>query len=175
MSSPKDHSQIAALPFGQIRPAPPAWPPRCPIRSALSPGRHPGQHTSMFSAGSTKFFRFTVKLWRRRGRTGGVTIATRQNLTAMEQDANNASVTYSGLSVLDKRGCDRGAAGEDDRTGRAPMTLCASRPGPDQQHFEGSLRRTSCRTSAQYYIADNNVGVPQVSLSLSSPSWTVRK
>ena len=116
--------------------------------------------------GEYEFDRFKVKLWRRRGEDRGVTIRYGKNLTAMEQDANCASVYtavypyWVGEDVtveLPEKIVE--APGTYDFVRILPLDLTSvfeSQPTPDQ-----------LRTSAQYYIADNNVGVPRVSLSLS--------
>lgn len=116
--------------------------------------------------GEYEFDRFTVKLWRHRGEDRGVTIRYGKNLTALEQDANCASVytavypywTSEDVTVeLPEKIVE--APGTYDFVRILPLDLTSvfkEQPTPDQ-----------LRTSAQYYIADNNVGVPRVSLSLS--------
>lgn len=116
--------------------------------------------------GEYEFDRFTVKLWRHRGQDRGVTIRYGKNLTALEQDANCASVytavypywTSEDVTVeLPEKIVE--APGTYDFVRILPLDLTSvfkEQPTPDQ-----------LRTSAQYYIADNNVGVPRVSLSLS--------
>lgn len=116
--------------------------------------------------GEYEFDRFTVKLWRHRGQDRGVTIRYGKNLTALEQDANCASVytavypywTSEDVTVeLPEKIVE--APGTYDFVRILPLDLTSvfkGQPTPDQ-----------LRTSAQYYIADNNVGVPRVSLSLS--------
>lgn len=116
--------------------------------------------------GEYEFDRFTVKLWRRRGEDRGVTIRYGKNLTAMEQDANCASV-YTAVYPY--------WTGEDvtvelpEKIVEAPGTYDFVRilPLDLTSVFEGQPTADQLRTSAQYYIADNNVGVPRVSLSLS--------
>ena len=116
--------------------------------------------------GEYEFDRFTVKLWRRRGEDRGVTIRYGKNLTAMEQDANCASVytavypywTSEDVTVeLPEKIVE--APGTYDFVRILPLDLTSV--------FEGQPTPDQLRTSAQYYIADNNVGVPRVSLSLS--------
>lgn len=116
--------------------------------------------------GEYEFDRYTVKLWRHRGEDRGVTIRYGKNLTALEQDANCASVytavypywTSEDVTVeLPEKIVE--APGTYDFVRILPLDLTSvfkGQPTPDQ-----------LRTSAQYYIADNNVGVPRVSLSLS--------
>ena len=116
--------------------------------------------------GEYEFDCFTVKLWRRRGEDRGVTIRYGKNLTAMEQDANCASV-YTAVYPY--------WTGEDitvelpEKIVEAPGTYDFVRIMPLDltSVFEGQPTPDQLRTSAQYYIADNNVGVPRVSLSLS--------
>nr|DAT70682.1 MAG TPA: tail protein [Caudoviricetes sp.] len=116
--------------------------------------------------GEYEFDRFTVKLWRRRGEDRGVTIRYGKNLTALEQDANCASVytavypywTSEDVTVeLPEKIVE--APGTYDFVRILPLDLTSV--------FEGQPTPDQLRTSAQYYIADNNVGVPRVSLSLS--------
>lgn len=116
--------------------------------------------------GEYEFDRFTIKLWRRRGEDRGVTIRYGKNLTALEQDANCASV-YTAVYPY--------WTGEDvtvelpEKIVEAPGTYDFVRilPLDLTSVFEGQPTADQLRTSAQYYIADNNVGVPRVSLSLS--------
>lgn len=116
--------------------------------------------------GEYEFDRFTVKLWRRRGEDRGVTIRYGKNLTAMEQDANCASVytavypywTSEDVTVeLPEKIVE--APGTYDFVRILPLDLTSV--------FDGQPTPDQLRTSAQYYISDNNVGVPRVSLSLS--------
>lgn len=116
--------------------------------------------------GEYEFDRFTVKLWRRRGEDRGVTIRYGKNLTALEQDANCASVytavypywTSDDVTVeLPEKIVE--APGTYDFVRILPLDLTTA--------FDGQPTPDQLRTSAQYYIADNNVGVPRVSLSLS--------
>lgn len=116
--------------------------------------------------GEYEFDRFTVKLWRHRGEDRGVTIRYGKNLTALEQDANCASVytavypywTSEDVTVeLPEKIVE--APGTYDFVRILPLDLTSV--------FEGQPTPDQLRTSAQYYIADNNVGVPRVSLSLS--------
>ncbi len=116
--------------------------------------------------GEYEFDRFTVKLWRRRGEDRGVTIRYGKNLTAMEQDANCASVytavypywTSEDVTVeLPEKIVE--APGTYDFVRILPLDLTSA--------FEGQPTPDQLRTSAQYYISDNNVGVPRVSLSLA--------
>lgn len=116
--------------------------------------------------GEYEFDRFTVKLWRRRGKDRGVTIRYGKNLTALEQDANCASVytavypywTSEDVTVdLPEKIVE--APGTYDFVRILPLDLTTV--------FDGQPTPDQLRTSAQYYIADNNVGVPRVSLNLS--------
>ena len=116
--------------------------------------------------GEYEFDRFAVKLWRHRGEDRGVTIRYGKNLTALEQDANCASVytavypywTSEDVTVeLPEKIVE--APGTYDFVRILPLNLTSV--------FEGQPTEDQLRTSAQYYIADNNVGVPRVSLSLS--------
>lgn len=116
--------------------------------------------------GEYEFDRFTVKLWRHRGEDRGVTIRYGKNLTALEQDANCASVytavypywTSEDVTVeLPEKIVE--APGTYDFVRILPLDLTSV--------FEGQPTPDQLRTSAQYYITDNNVGVPRVSLSLS--------
>lgn len=116
--------------------------------------------------GEYEFDRFAVKLWRHRGEDRGVTIRYGKNLTALEQDANCASVytavypywTSEDVTVeLPEKIVE--APGTYDFVRILPLNLTSV--------FEGQPTEDQLRTAAQYYIADNNVGVPRVSLSLS--------
>lgn len=116
--------------------------------------------------GEYEFDRFAVKLWRHRGEDRGVTIRYGKNLTALEQDANCASVYtavypyWTGEDVtVDLPEKIVEAPGTYDFVRILPLDLTSA--------FDGQPTPDQLRTSAQYYIADNNVGVPRVSLSLS--------
>lgn len=116
--------------------------------------------------GEYEFDRFTVKLWRRRGEDRGVTIRYGKNLTALEQDANCASV-YT--AVYPYWTSDDVTVELPEKIVEAPGTYDFVRilPLDLTTVFDGQPTPDQLRTSAQYYIADNNVGVPRVSLSLS--------
>lgn len=116
--------------------------------------------------GEYEFDRFTVKLWRRRGEDRGVTIRYGKNLTDLEQDANCASV-YT--AVYPYWTSEEVTVELPEKIVEAPGTYDFVRilPLDLTSVFDGQPTPDQLRTSAQYYIADNNVGVPRVSLSLS--------
>ena len=116
--------------------------------------------------GEYEFDRFEVKLWRHRGEDRGVTIRYGKNLTALEQDANCASV-YT--AVYPYWTSEDVTVELPEKTVEAPGTYDFVRilPLDLTSVFKGQPTPDQLRTSAQYYIADNNVGVPRVSLSLS--------
>nr|DAD95442.1 MAG TPA: tail protein [Siphoviridae sp. ctY1p61] len=116
--------------------------------------------------GEYEFDRFAVKLWRHRGEDRGVTIRYGKNLTALEQDANCASV-YT--AVYPYWTSEDVTVELPEKTVEAPGTYDFVRilPLDLTSVFKGQPTPDQLRTSAQYYIADNNVGVPRVSLSLS--------
>ncbi len=116
--------------------------------------------------GEYEFDRFTVKLWAKRGADRGVTIRYGKNLTTLEQDASCAAVytavypywTSEDVTVeLPEKTV--AVTGTFDFTRILPLDLSTA--------FEEQPTTDQLRTAAQYYIADNKVGVPTVSLSLS--------
>lgn len=116
--------------------------------------------------GEYEFDRFTVRLLASRGQDRGVTIRYGKNLTSLEQDANCAAVytavypywTNSEATVeLPEKTVS--VPGEFDFTRILPLDLSSA--------FEEQPTADQLRTSARYYITDNKVGVPKVSLSLS--------
>ena len=116
--------------------------------------------------GEYEFDRFTVRLWTRRGADRGVTIRYGKDLTSLEQDANCAAVytavypywTDDEVTVeLPEKTVP--VSGTFDFTRILTLNLSSV--------FEDAPTADQLRTAAEYYIADNKVGVPRVSIALS--------
>ena len=116
--------------------------------------------------GEYEFDRFAVRLWARRGEDRGVTIRYGKDLTSLEQEASCAAVytaVYpywtSGEATVELPEKTVSVPGTFDFTRILPLDLSSA--------FENPPTEDQLRTSARYYIADNKIGVPRVSLSLS--------
>lgn len=116
--------------------------------------------------GEYEFDRFTVKLWKNRGSDRGVTIRYGKNLSSLEQDGNCAAVytkVYpywtNGESVVELTEKTIDVAGTFDFVRVLPLDLSSN--------FGEQPTEDQLRTAAQYYITDNKVGVPKVSLEVS--------
>lgn len=116
--------------------------------------------------GEYEFDRFTVRLWTRRGADRGVTIRYGKDLTSLEQDANCAAVytavypywTDDEVTVeLPEKTVP--VSGTFDFTRILTLDLSSV--------FEDAPTADQLRTAAEYYITDNKVGVPRVSITLS--------
>ncbi len=117
--------------------------------------------------GEYEFDRYTVRLYAARGENRGVSIRYGKNLTSLEQDENCAAVytgVYSYWVSSDGRLIQLpekivNAPGAYDFVRILPLDLSAEW---QEQPTEEQLR-----ARAQRYIAENNIGVPKVSLSIS--------
>lgn len=116
--------------------------------------------------GEYEFDRFTVKLWKNRGSDRGVTIRYGKNLTSLEQDGNCAAVytkVYpywtNGESVVELTEKTIDVTGTFDFVRVLPLDLSSN--------FEEQPTEDQLRTAAQYYITDNKIGIPKVSLEVS--------
>ena len=116
--------------------------------------------------GEYEFDRWTVKLHNRRGTDRGVSIRYGKNLTSLEQDENCANV-FTGvypywadmdgnLAQLPEKVVK--LTGEYDEDLIMPLDL--------SQEFEAPPTEEQLRTRTEQYIADNDIGKPNV-------SWTV--
>lgn len=116
--------------------------------------------------GEYEFDQFTVKLWKNRGSDNGVTIRYGKNLTSLEQD-HNCAVVYTkvypywtdGESVVQLPEKVVDVAGTFDFVRVLSLDLSSN--------FDEAPTEDQLRTAAQYYITDNKVGVPKVSLEVS--------
>lgn len=135
----------------------------CSIRALLG-----GSEGSMLDVygGEYEFDRFAVKLWSARGADRGVTIRYGKNLTSLTQEANCAEVYTSvypywtnGETTVELPEKTVAVAGTYDYVKVLPLDISGA--------FDAQPSEDALRTSAQYYITDNKVGVPKVSLTLS--------
>lgn len=135
----------------------------CSIRALL--GGSTGSMLDVYG-GEYEFDRFAVKLWAARGENRGVTIRYGKNLTSLTQEANCAEVYTAvypfwanGEATVELPEKTVAVAGTYDYVKVLPLDLSSS--------FDAQPSADALRTSAQYYITDNKVGVPKVSLTLS--------
>ena len=135
----------------------------CSIRALL--GGSAGSMLDVYG-GEYEFDRFAVKLWAARGEDRGVTIRYGKNLTSLTQEANCAEVYTAvypfwsnGETTVELPEKTVAVAGTYDYVKVLPLDLSSA--------FDAQPSADALRTSAQYYITDNNVGVPKVSLTLS--------
>lgn len=115
--------------------------------------------------GEFEFNRFEVKLWTSRGDDRGVTIRYGKNLTTLEQDANCAEVYTAvypywtnGEVTVELPEKTVSVTGTFDFVRVLPLDLSGA--------FDAQPSADDLRASAQYYILDNNIGVPKVSLTV---------
>lgn len=135
----------------------------CSIRALL--GGSTGSMLDVYG-GEYEFDRFAVKLWAARGEDRGVTIRYGKNLTSLTQEANCAEVYTAvypfwtnGEATVELPEKTVAVAGTYDYVKVLPLDLSSA--------FDAQPSADALRTSAQYYITDNKVGVPKVSLTLS--------
>lgn len=135
----------------------------CSIRALL--GGSTGSMLDVYG-GEYEFDRFAAKLWAARGEDRGVTIRYGKNLTSLTQEANCAEVYTAvypfwanGETTVELPEKTVAVAGTYDYVKVLPLDLSSS--------FDAQPSADALRTSAQYYITDNKVGVPKVSLTLS--------
>lgn len=135
----------------------------CSIRALL--GGSTGSMLDVYG-GEYEFDRFSIKLWAARGEDRGVTIRYGKNLTSLTQEANCAEVYTAvypfwtnGEATVELPEKTVAVAGTYDYVKVLPLDLSSA--------FDAQPSADALRTSAQYYITDNKVGVPKVSLTLS--------
>ncbi len=110
---------------------------------------------------------YTVRLYNQRGQDNGVRIAYGKNLTDLEQDENISSVatgiypywadTEGNLVVCDPKIVP--APGSYDFTRVVPVDF--------SQDFEAAPTPAELQARAESYVQANNIGVPEVSISVS--------
>lgn len=115
--------------------------------------------------GEWEFSGYTCKLWDARGEDRGVVIRYGKNLTSLEQETSCAEVYTAvypywtdGDTVVTLTEKTVAASGSFDFTRVLPVDLSAS--------FDEAPTEDALRSAAQYYILDNRVGVPTVSLKV---------
>lgn len=116
--------------------------------------------------GEYEFDGFTVKLWDARGEDRGVTLRYGKNLTSLEQESNCANV-YTAVYPYWTDG--ETTVTLEGKTVPVPGTFAYEKilPVDLSSTFEAAPSQDDLRTAAQYYITDNKVGVPTVSLQVS--------
>lgn len=116
--------------------------------------------------GELEFDRYTVKLHGQRGTDRGVSIRYGKNLTSLEQDENNSNV-YTGVypyysdgdSITQLDELIVPAPGTYDYTRILPLDLSSE--------FDSAPTKAQLKEAAEAYIANNNIGIPEVTLAVS--------
>lgn len=116
--------------------------------------------------GEYEFDGFDVKLWDARGEDRGVTLRYGKNLTSLEQESNCANV-YTAVYPYWTDG--ETTVTLEEKTVPVSGTFAYEKvlPVDLSSTFEATPSQEDLRTAAQYYITDNKVGVPTVSLQVS--------
>ena len=116
--------------------------------------------------GEYEFDRYTVKLHERRGADRGVSIRYGKNLTDLKQDENVSNV-FTGVYPY-WADSDGNLVQLPERYINGPGTYAEDKimPLDLSQEFEGQPTEDQLRERAEKYIADNDIGKPDV-------SWTV--
>ena len=116
--------------------------------------------------GELEFDRYTVRLHGQRGTDRGVTIRYGKNLTSLEQDENNSNV-YTGVYPYYSDGDN--ITQLDELIVPAPGTYNYTRilPLDLSSEFESAPTQAQLKATAEGYIANNNIGVPKISLAVS--------
>ena len=114
--------------------------------------------------GEYEFDKYTVKLHSLRGFDNGVSIKYGKNLTDLEQDENCSNV-YTGVLPY-WTGNDTTVSGS---VVNAPGTYDFTRilPVDFTRDFEEQPSTTQLANAATNYISDNNIGIPEVNLTVS--------
>ena len=114
--------------------------------------------------GEYEFDKYTVKLHSLRGFDNGVSIKYGKNLTDLEQDENCSNV-YTGVLPY-WTGNDTTVSGS---VVNAPGTYDFTRilPVDFTSDFEEQPSTTQLDNAATKYISDNNIGIPEVNLTVS--------
>lgn len=116
--------------------------------------------------GEYKYDKYTVRLYNQRGTNRGVTIRYGKNLTDLKQDENCSNV-YTGVyayysdgeTFIETSPKITPASGTYNYTRVLPLDLTAE--------FDEAPTAAALKTAAQEYISEHNIGVPDVSLSVS--------
>ena len=114
--------------------------------------------------GEYEFDKYTVKLHSQRGFDNGVSIKYGKNLTDLEQDENCSNV-YTGVlpywtgNETTVSGSVVNAPGTYDFTRILPVDFTSD--------FEEQPSTTQLDNAATNYISDNNIGIPEVNLTVS--------
>lgn len=114
--------------------------------------------------GEYEFDKYTVKLHSQRGFDNGVSIKYGKNLTDLEQDENCSNV-YTGVlpywtgNETTVSGSVVNAPGTYDFTRILPVDFT--------NDFEEQPSTTQLDNAATNYISDNNIGIPEVNLTVS--------
>lgn len=116
--------------------------------------------------GEWEFDGHTAKLWSARGEDRGVTLRYGKNLTSLEQESSCAEV-YT--AVYPYWTGETGTVTLADKLVPVPGTFGFVRvlPVDLSGSFDTAPSEDDLRAAAEYYILDNKVGVPKVSLKVS--------
>ncbi len=116
--------------------------------------------------GELEYDRYTVKLHGQRGADRGVSIRYGKNLTSLEQDENNSNV-YTGVYPYYSDGDN--ITQLDELIVPAPGTYDYTRimPLDLSSEFDSAPTKAQLKEAAEAYIANNNIGIPEVTLAVS--------
>lgn len=133
--------------------------------------------------GEYEYDMFNVKLWSRRGANRGVTIRYGKNLTSFKQEANNSNV-YTGIRPYWYKEYDSDkpdetglvqlpekiiSAGIYDYVKILTVDFTGQFKAEDEDGKEVDVKPTEAqlREAAQAYLEANDIGIPDVSISVS--------
>lgn len=116
--------------------------------------------------GEYKYDKYTVRLYQQRGTDRGVTIRYGKNLTDLKQDENCSNV-YTGVYAYYSDG--NGIVETSPKVTPAPGTYDYTRilPLDLTAEFKDTPTAAALEAAAEQYMSDHNIGVPEVSLSVS--------
>lgn len=116
--------------------------------------------------GEYKYDKYTVRLYQQRGVNRGVTIRYGKNLTDLKQDENCSNV-YTGVYAYYSDG--NGIVETSPKVTPAPGTYDYTRvlPLDLRAEFKEAPTAEALKATAEQYMSDHNIGVPEVSLNVS--------
>lgn len=136
------------------------------VRSLLG-----GQSGSLLDVygGEWEFDRFSAKLWTARGTDNGVSIRYGKNMTDLNQEENIASVATGVYPFWRSSGDDATVITLSEKILSAPGTYDFVRivPLDLSAEFDNQPTEEQLRNRANAYMANNHIGIPKVSITVS--------
>jgi hypothetical protein len=118
--------------------------------------------------GEYEFDNYTVKLHNNRGMNRGVSIRYGKNLTDIQQEQNCSSVATGVYPYwVDENGANLVELPERIVNAQGKYNFVRIRPLDLSSEFETRPTTDQLRSKAEDYVKENNIGVPNVSLSVS--------